>query len=554
MSYWLKYMNLIIKDAARQIMWRLASAIGGFLVIKLITPYLGPLRFGDYSTILKYFAIRSAFADFGLYVIAMKQLWEIKKRIFPDTQSVILNEWSATKWNEGSRKDWNSRDSSTAASLRSTSAQNDNWLTAQHSELSTYYNKFVSSRLFMIGIVYSTALLIAYLIPSYTSNPYLVRWLPLGMIFSASFMTAGILQIPLQLFRQMKHLSIWLILARIVQIAILWISIYVLYPFIDFSASNPAIRAFNAILISVIASGITQWIYVYLVGKKYLPLKRDRDRSFTKDILKSNRQYGFAYYLSSFHTLIVLILISIFYPTTEWYIFAGVYGLALSLIEILLIIPSALGNSLMHDIGAVSNETKKKRFGTLMVLVTIVWFLIIWNFLIFAPHVINFLWWQKYLSTATQIGSDWILPFLGIVITLSFIKQVFNYLFVSTDLHNKLLWINLFGVVVWVAIGVPLLLKYQLIWWVITQIILEVLFVLWALFVAWKHNMLPNIQHAFSKGLLASLARGLIIFLGSYMYLHLPLDDYRRILAGLLLNGVLAIVLLPQGKRILKQL
>ncbi|MDP2669953.1 MAG: hypothetical protein Q8O99_02975 [bacterium] len=57
-------MNLVIKDAVRQIIGRAVSAIGGFLVVKMITPYLGPLRFGDYSTILKYFAIRSALADF----------------------------------------------------------------------------------------------------------------------------------------------------------------------------------------------------------------------------------------------------------------------------------------------------------------------------------------------------------------------------------------------------------------------------------------------------------------------------------------------------------
>lgn len=71
-------MNLVIKDALWQIVGRVASAIGGFLVIKLITPYLGPLRFGDYSTILKFFAIWSAFADFGIYVIALKQLGKIK--------------------------------------------------------------------------------------------------------------------------------------------------------------------------------------------------------------------------------------------------------------------------------------------------------------------------------------------------------------------------------------------------------------------------------------------------------------------------------------------
>jgi O-antigen/teichoic acid export membrane protein len=65
---------MIIKDALWQIVGRLLSALGGFVVISLMTPYLGPLRFGDYSTILKYFAIRSALADFGLYVLAIKKL------------------------------------------------------------------------------------------------------------------------------------------------------------------------------------------------------------------------------------------------------------------------------------------------------------------------------------------------------------------------------------------------------------------------------------------------------------------------------------------------
>ncbi len=529
--YYSFLMNLIIKDAARQILGRLASALWWFLVIKLITPYLGPLRFGDYSTILKYFAIRSAFADFGLYVIAMKQLGEIKNRVLG----------SAIRHSE----------------LVSESQSLDSDLHSEWpdlTELWVYYNKFVSSRLFMIILVYTSALLIAYLIPSYTSNPYLIRGLPLGMIFSASFMTAGILQIPLQLFWQMKHLSIGLVLARIVQIAILWSAIYYFFPQIDFTTASPAVRAFNAILISVIASWVTQGIYVYLIGKKYLPLKRHRDRNFTKDILQQNRQYGLAYYLSSFHTLIVLILISIFYPTTEGFIFTGIYGLALSLIEILLIIPSALGNSLMHDIWSVKDEIKKKRFGTLLVLVVVVGFFIIGNFLLFAPHVINFLWGPEFLHSSTQIWSDRILPFLGIVITLSFIKQVFNYLFVSTDLHNKLLWINLFGVVVGVGIWVPLLLKYQLIGGVITQIILEVLFVIWAIYVAWKHNMLPNIKASLHSWLLAWLARSCIFFLWTYFYLDLPLSNYRRIAAWIILNLFVMFIMYPSYKRVLKKL
>ena len=78
----LTYMSshrLVIKDAAWQIIGRVASAIAGFFVVKIISPYLGPLRYGDYSTVLKYFAIWSALADFGIYVIAVKRLGKIKE-------------------------------------------------------------------------------------------------------------------------------------------------------------------------------------------------------------------------------------------------------------------------------------------------------------------------------------------------------------------------------------------------------------------------------------------------------------------------------------------
>jgi hypothetical protein len=39
--------------------------------------------------------------------------------------------------------------------------------------------------------------------------------------------------------------------------------------------------------------------------------------NFSKNIIGANRRYGLAYYLSSFHTLAVLILLSVFYPTLE---------------------------------------------------------------------------------------------------------------------------------------------------------------------------------------------------------------------------------------------
>ncbi|HCY20341.1 TPA: hypothetical protein DIC40_00415 [Patescibacteria group bacterium] len=91
-----------------------------------------------------------------------------------------------------------------------------------------------------------------------------------------------------------------------------------------------------------------------------MPLKIKFDRSFTKNIIKSNRRYGVSYYLSSFHTLVVLMFLGRYFPTSKGIDYAGIWALALSLIEILLIIPSSLGNSLLHKISGYQLETKLK--------------------------------------------------------------------------------------------------------------------------------------------------------------------------------------------------
>ena len=203
--------KLVVKDAFWQIFGRILSALGGFLVVKLMTPYLGPLRYGDYSTILKFFAIWSAFADFGLYVIALNKLGGLQAEKAPQ------------------------------------------------SELESYYGKFVMSRFVTIVLVYAIALIVAYMIPAYVQNPYLIRGLALGMIYSASFMAAGIVQLPLQLFRGMKHVSIALSLARIAQIIFMF-GVIIVFRHANFTSSgNPyAVTAFCRVIGSIIVSSVVQ--------------------------------------------------------------------------------------------------------------------------------------------------------------------------------------------------------------------------------------------------------------------------------------------------------
>ncbi len=295
----------------------------------------------------------------------------------------------------------------------------------------------------------------------------------------------------------MEQLTKALILSRIIQIIVLTLTIFVFFKSVNFeNPSKISILAFEMVLMSVLLSWFTQFLYVWWSWKKFLPLKPILDPAFIKNILKINRKYWLAYYLSSFHTLIVLILLSIFYPTSKWFSYVGIWALALALVEILLIIPSALGNSLIHKIANLNSEEKKKKFGNLMLLVIWIGGIVLTNFFIFSQNLIYFISWEKFLTKhSTYIWADFILPFLGIVLILSFIKQVFNYIFVSENLQNKLLYINLFWVSVGLLVWLPLILKFNLIWWIITQILLEILFVSWAIWIAYKYWVTPQLKY-----------------------------------------------------------
>lgn len=484
--------KLVIKDALWQLFGRVLSALFGFVITKIISSYLGPLRYGDYGTILRYFAWWTALVDFGVYVIALKQLGLIKNK----DKSLSEN------------------------------PENANLQPAIKSELQSEYSKFLGMRVFMIMIIYTLAIVVAYLIPAYTDNLFIIWGLPLGMLYSASNMFVGVQQLPLQLFWKMKRLSRSLIVARFSQLAVLLPVVYLLFKNIEFSAAEPtkiAILAFVLVFFSVVASSIGQNIEINLRTRDLLKLKININFSFIKKILQGNWKYGFSYFFSSFHTLIVLMFLGWFFPTAEGFVFAGIWALALSLVEILLIIPSSLGNSLLHKIPAYSIEEKRKSFGSLLTIVIWIGALIALNFWIFADAIIPIVSSKAFLGSRANTelrGSNQVLVFLGIVLLLSFIKQVYNYLFVAIEKQNVLFWNNLIGVVIGVAVGVPLVARYALLGGVITQIMIELLFTFGAIGIAAHYRSSP----LFSKTTLVQLPLILIfsLFLALLFY-HYPL-------------------------------
>lgn len=462
--------KLVIKDAAWQLFGRIISALFGFVITKIISSYLGPLRYGDYGTIFRFFARWTALVDFWLYVIAVKRLGAIKEE----------------KWDDSP-------------------------------ELKENYHKFVWTRLFMIIVIYTIAIVTAYLIPAYTSNPFIIRGLPLAMLYSASNMFVGIQQLPLQLFWKMNRLSWSLIVARLSQLAVLLPTVYLIFRNVSFESeeiSTTAIIAFCCVIFSVVASALWQNVDMHLRSRNLLPFKIDIDLKFIKNIFKENRKYWFSYFFSSFHTLIVLMFLGWFFPTSDGYEYVWYWALALQLLEILLIIPSSLGNSLLHKIPTYSNLDKRKSMWNLLSLVGFIGWLIAINFWVFNRDIILFVSSGDFIWSRDSLATWWsnqILPFLGIVLFFSFIKQIFNYLFVSLEKQNVLFTINLTWVLLWVLVALFVIPKWNLLWWVITQVLIETIFMVGAMIVAWKMKVFPKFQKKAWMQILWILAIMLII-------------------------------------------
>ena len=102
------------------------------------------------------------------------------------------------------------------------------------------------------------------------------------------------------------------------------------------------------------------------------------------------------------------------------------------------------------------------------------------NFRLFDSNIIYLVSGKEFLSEfiAGGFGSDFILPWLAVTMLLSFAKQVYNFMFVSTGLNNHLLKVNAIGVIIGMAVGAIIIPKYAIVGGIVTQMLMELLYLL----------------------------------------------------------------------------
>ena len=238
-----------------------------------------------------------------------------------------------------------------------------------------------------------------------------------------------------------------------------------------------------------------------------------------------------------------MILLGVYYPTVDKFDYVGMWAVSSALMEILLIVPSSLGNSIIPKIASYTLDQTKRVFGSLLLFIMWIGGVFYINFSIFRESIISFVSGQDYLA-ATSIaagtgtrGSDTLLPWLALVLLLSFIKQVYNFLFVSLHLNNKLLVVNGIGVLIGAIIGFIAIPRRGIAGAVVTQMIMELCYTLGGIRIAHSHDSHLIFSWKYMGGIIIAIA--LFTVGGRWIMGSEVIPTVRFIIYAILMNALI---------------
>lgn len=238
-----------------------------------------------------------------------------------------------------------------------------------------------------------------------------------------------------------------------------------------------------------------------------------------------------------------MILLGVYYPTVDKFDYVGMWAVASALMEILLIVPSSLGNSIIPKIASYTKEQMRTVFGSLLLFIMWIGGVFYINFSVFRESIISFVSGHEYLA-ATSIaagtgtrGSDSLLPRLALVLLLSFIKQVYNFLFVSLHLNNKLLVVNGIGVLIGAIIGFIAIPRRGIAGAVVTQMVMELCYTLGGVWIAHSHQAHLIFSWKYMGGILIAIV--LFTLGGRWIMGSNVMPTLQFVLYALMMNAVI---------------
>jgi len=449
----------ILSNTAWQVIGKIITAGLGIISVKLITNYLIPSEYGEYTTIYEYTALFAIIADFGLFTIAIREMAHGSgdKKIVSKIVSNVL-------------------------SIRTLLA-------------------IASLGVGSIG---------AYLIPAYYNS-----FIPIGVTlvaFSTLFtLMSGTISSVLQFHLKMHWASVAQTIGKIITVG--YISYVILYLF----PSNPT-SGFSHLFYAWIGGSLFSLIMTYYVSSKLVSITFAFDIKYWKDVLIKALPYGLALMLGTMYFRMGTIVMSFFNLKEQ----IGFFGVPMRFLEILQIIPHFFMNSVLPTLTmaiAASNIPRARKiiryslnavaaFGVPTVVggIVLAWPL---TAAVSSPSFLT----HREIDGTLILGSDVALKILLVALFFTYMHVVLSYSLVAMNRQVEILWVNAFVLTINIILNVILAPRYGFVGAAATAVISEVLVFTALLIRTRKHISAVLDLPFFSKTLLSSLIMGGVLMI-----------------------------------------
>lgn len=459
----------ILENTFVQVIGKVLTALLSIAVLKIITGYLGTSGYGDYTVVYQFLAFFGIIADFGIYTITVKEM---------------------------------SRD---------------------QSKIPMILGNIMGLRTLLLVLAMGLAALAVFTIPSYRDT-----LIPIGVliaIVSTIFtLLNGTITSVLQVHLKMGYATIGLIIGKIISVAYMaWVAYFAF-------TSQPVSGFYQLLWAGVVGNAVMFFITAYYV-RRFTAITYRFDFPFWKKMFITSLPFGVALVLNQIYFRLDVILMTILLPHTQAMADGtlvcpatmcsdqevGLYGVAMRMLELLIIIPIYFMNSVLPVMTRFIEEQSRRvreliQYSFDFLAATGVP-LLVGGFVLAIP-IIQFISDPQFVSGQQFVyGSDYAVRILMFAMLFSFINSLFGFTLVVLNKQIKLMYINA-GAVLFNLVGNLLVIPM----WgfrgaAVTSVISEFMILVFTYHVAQKALGFHLSPRTLGKITLSSLVMGLVVWL-----------------------------------------
>ncbi len=460
----------ILSNTLAQVGGKIVMGLLSIITLKILTNYLTKGQYGEYTYIYDFLALFGILADLGLYTIGVREI-------------------------------------SRAESLGV-------------AEKSKKIEKILANILGIRTVAGIVGMIIAVIASFYAyqfvplgagadqlSQTELTIAIALGAITVFLALINGTITTILQASLKMQQASIAMILGRIVAIGYMFYTVTVAY-------SHNVETGFFHLVFAGVVGNIVMTAVTWYYARKLAPVRYEFDWSFWKNILGKSLPFGVALILSTIYFRTNTILLRFAVGPEEVAIYAVAGRIMTEAVTVALYFMNSVLPVLTHSV-----TTKDGRHGKIIQysfdFLTMTMIPLIIGGWILAYPMIKIVSEPKYLSRLSEnfYGSDAVFQILLIAMFVAFLTTLFSFVLVALNEQKKLLWINLGGILVNLALNSFMIPLYTSRGAAVTSIIAEIFLTITSLLVARRYLKFTISIRNTAKALVAGVIMGVVVYL-----------------------------------------